>query len=103
MIQAPMKEDFTEETLHHLSRLCRIHCTKEEALALAVSIDKILSHIDSLQEVDTEGFDPMYTPLVKNENILREDLPVKASSREEFLANSPEHIGGMIRVPKVFS
>ncbi|MCX6995013.1 MAG: Asp-tRNA(Asn)/Glu-tRNA(Gln) amidotransferase subunit GatC [Chlamydiae bacterium] len=97
-----MKEDFTEETLRHLSKLCRIHCTTEEALALTVSIDKILSYIYSLQEIDTEGFEPVYTPLVISENVFREDLSITASSREEFLANSPEHIGGMIRVPKVF-
>ena len=97
-----MKEDFTKETVQHLSRLCRIHCNEAETEALTTSIDKILSHISRLEQVDTEGFKPMYTPLETLENIFREDLPTRSASREEFLANSPEHIGGMIRIPKVF-
>lgn len=98
-----MKEEFTEETLHYVTGLCRIRCTEEETKDLLGSINKILSHIEHLQEIDTEGFEPVYTVIEKRENVFREDIPARTLSREDFLKNAPEHIGGMIRVPKVFS
>jgi len=32
---------------------------------------------------------------------MREDLVVPTLTREEFLANAPAHVGGMVRVPPV--
>lgn len=98
-----MKEEFTEETLSHLSQLCRIRCTPEEKKELATSLKKIVSHIEKLQNVDTEGFKPVYTCVQPTKNVLREDLPLRKTPREDILSNAAEHIGGMIRVPKVFS
>lgn len=103
MILLAMKEEFTEETLRYVSGLCRIRCTEEETKELSSSINKILSHIEHLQEVNTEGFEPVYTVIEQRKNVLREDISARTLSREDFLNNSPEHIGGMIRVPKVFS
>ena len=98
-----MEETFTRETAAKLSELCRISCTDEEITKLADTIQKIVAHIDQLQEVDTTGIEPCYSVLVAQEHLLRDDAPDNNLPREKFLAGAPEHIGGMIRVPKVFA
>ena len=98
-----MKETFSKETVTHLSKLCRISCTEEEIESLTSSIQKIVVHIEQLQELNTEGIEPCYDVIAHEMNILREDVVCNNILREDFLANAPEHIGGMIRVPKVLS
>jgi aspartyl-tRNA(Asn)/glutamyl-tRNA(Gln) amidotransferase subunit C len=98
-----MEETFNRETASRLSKLCRISCTEEEITKLADTIQKIVAHIDQLQEVDTTGIEPCYSVLIEQEHSLREDVVDNNLPREHFLANAPEHIGGMIRVPKVLT
>jgi aspartyl-tRNA(Asn)/glutamyl-tRNA(Gln) amidotransferase subunit C len=51
--------------------------------------------------VDTEGVLPCTRVLESLTNVMREDTVSQTYSREEFLANAPAHVGGMIRVPPV--
>lgn len=98
-----MHEPFNDETLLHLTKLSRIRCTAEEAAHLATSIAKIVGHIEKLQEIDTEGVDPCYSVITHKDNVFRNDEVDNSLPRGDFLANAPEHIGGMIRVPKVLA
>lgn len=98
-----MKETFSKETVAHLSKLCRISCTEEEIESLTSSIKKIVLHIEQMQELDTEGVEPCYDVIAHDMSALRDDIVHNNISREDFLANAPEHIGGMIRIPKVLS
>ena len=66
------------------------------------SIEDVLSYIEQLQEVDTEGVPPCLTVLETLTNQLREDVPEEPLSRDLFLANAPSQVGGMIKVPPVF-
>jgi len=91
-----------ESDFNKLSRLCRISCTEEEKKKFTKSIEDILSYVEQLQEVDTEGVPPCLTVLETLTNKLREDIPEEPLSRDLFLANAPSQVGGMIRVPPVF-
>jgi aspartyl-tRNA(Asn)/glutamyl-tRNA(Gln) amidotransferase subunit C len=91
-----------ESDFNKLSRLCRISCTEEEKKKFSKSIEDILSYIQQLQEIDTEGVPPCLTVLETLTNKLREDIPEEPLSRDLFLANSPSQVGGMIRIPPVF-
>lgn len=91
-----------ESEFNKLSRLCRISCTEEEKKNLSKSIEDVLSYVEQLQEIDTEGVPPCLTVLETLTNEMREDIPEEPLSRDLFLANAPSHVGGMIRVPPVF-
>lgn len=91
-----------ESEFTKLSRLCRISCTEEEKKNLSKSIEDVLSYMEQLQEIDTEGVPPCLTVLETLTNEMREDIPEEPLSRDLFLANAPSHVGGMIRVPPVF-
>jgi len=91
-----------ESDFNKLSRLCRISCTEEEKQKFSKSIEDILSYVEKLQEIDTEGVPPCLTVLETLTHELREDVPEEPLSRDLFLSNAPSHVGGMVRVPPVF-
>jgi len=89
-----------EEVLK-LSQLCRIGCTDEEIDSLLEDLKKILSYFEQLNEIDTENVSPCNHVLAGMANVMREDTPGKTMPRETFLANAPDKVGGLIRVPTV--
>lgn len=93
--------DLNKETIKTLTRLCRINCTEEEQESLLTDLKKILDYIEQLQQIDTENVPICNHVLEDIGNVMREDVVEGVLDREEFLANAPSHIGGMIRVPPV--
>lgn len=93
--------EFDETQLSHLMKLCRIDCSAEEKETLKDNLSKVLKYIELLQEVDTEGVKPCSSVQEGLQNVFREDTTEQTLTREEFLANAPAHVGGMVRVPPV--
>ncbi len=91
----------TKETIRYLSQLCRIHCSEEDEEAMLRDLQGILGYIEQLQAIDTEGVPPCSHVIAGMNNVMREDIIGKSLSREVFLDNAPDHVGGMIRVPPV--
>lgn len=94
--------ELDRETIQKLVELSRIQCSDEEQEALLESLKKILVYVEQLQEVDTEDVPACNHVIPGVTSPLREDVVGATMSREEFLENSPSHVGGMIRVPPVF-
>jgi aspartyl-tRNA(Asn)/glutamyl-tRNA(Gln) amidotransferase subunit C len=90
-----------KETIEQLTTLCRIDCTEEEQLSLLEDLKKILSYIEQLQQIDTEEVPPCNHILETMANVMREDTVGEVMNRDEFLANAPAHVGGMVKVPPV--
>lgn len=91
----------TPQLLKNLAQLSRIHCTPEEETALLADLDKILKHVEQLNEVDVADCAPCYQVLEGMANVLREDEVTDHLSRETFLNNAPDQLAGMIRVPPI--
>lgn len=94
---------FNDKELLKLTKLARISCTKEEQASLLEKLTRILSYIEQLNELDTAETQPCNHILPTVHSVLRDDLITECLSREEFLQNSPSHVGGMIRVPPVLN
>lgn len=94
---------FDHQTLENLKKLCRIECSAEEDLDILQSLTRVLGYVEQLNEVDTTGVASCnYVLQAMLKNPMRDDEVVNFSfSREEFLHNAPDQIGGMIRVPPV--
>jgi aspartyl-tRNA(Asn)/glutamyl-tRNA(Gln) amidotransferase subunit C len=84
-----------------LSQLCRIGCSDQEIDSLLGDLKKILSYVEQLDEVDTENVPPCNQVLEGMANVTREDTPGTPMPREVFLANAPDKVSGLIRVPTV--
>lgn len=61
----------------------------------------MLDYIDTLNELDTSGVEPMSHVFPVN-NVFREDVVTNEDDREEILANAPEAKDGAFVVPKTF-
>lgn len=93
---------FDHKTLEHLKKLCRIECTPEEEADILASLQRILGYVEQLNEIPTEGVRScrfVSRSMVKNQ--MREDVVKDLLPAEIFLANAPEQIGGMVRIPPV--
>jgi aspartyl-tRNA(Asn)/glutamyl-tRNA(Gln) amidotransferase subunit C len=93
--------DIDENELDKLAKLSRIEMTPEEKKKLLQNLSKILSYIELLSELDTEGVAPCNHIIETLHSVMREDEIGELLPRDVFLANSPSHVGGMIRVPPV--
>lgn len=94
--------NFDHQTLERLKELCRIDLTEDEGVDIEESLGRVLEYIEQLKEVNTDNTRTcryVLSGMLKNR--MREDEVKEVLPREEFLANSPDQIGGMIRVPPV--
>lgn len=93
---------FDNQTLENLKKLCRIECTPEEDLDILQSLSRVLDYVEQLKEVETTGVASCnYVLQSMLKNLMREDLIQTDFTREQFLHNAPDQIGGMVRVPPV--
>jgi aspartyl-tRNA(Asn)/glutamyl-tRNA(Gln) amidotransferase subunit C len=83
-----------------IARLARIRLTDDEKTNLAVELSQVMSWVDELQSVDTEGVEPL-TSVVGARLKTRPDVVTLNVTRDEVLANAPEAMAGFFTVPKV--
>jgi aspartyl-tRNA(Asn)/glutamyl-tRNA(Gln) amidotransferase subunit C len=90
----------TREEVTHVARLARLELSPAELDRMGQELDGILSYIDKLRALDTEGVEPTShaVPLV---NVMRDDEPAPSLPPGEMLANAPDPVGGLFRVPKI--
>jgi aspartyl-tRNA(Asn)/glutamyl-tRNA(Gln) amidotransferase subunit C len=94
--------DLNEESIRTLSRLARIEVKEEEIAPLLANLKRVLDYVSLLQEVDGTALSPHSHMDVQGIGSLRSDVVKDHLPREVFLANAPDQVGGMIRVPPVF-
>ncbi|MDQ0464110.1 aspartyl-tRNA(Asn)/glutamyl-tRNA(Gln) amidotransferase subunit C [Caulobacter ginsengisoli] len=88
------------ETVRKVARLARIAEPEERLAPLAQELDAIMQWIEQLQEVDTDGVEPM-TSVVARALPLRDDVVVDGGDPARVLANAPRTTDGFFIVPKV--
>jgi aspartyl-tRNA(Asn)/glutamyl-tRNA(Gln) amidotransferase subunit C len=88
------------EAVARIARLARIRVTDDEKTHLAAELSQVMSWIDELQSVDTEGVEPL-TSVVGARLRTRPDEVTLSVTRDQILANAPEPMAGFFTVPKV--
>ncbi len=89
-----------KETVAKIARLARIRVDEAQQAALAGELSNILDWVEQLDELDTEGVEPM-TSVVAVEPALRVDAVTDGDCRDKVLANAPEGAAQFYAVPKV--
>ena len=87
-------------TVRKVAKLARIAEPEEKLEALAKELSGILNWIEQLNEVDTDGVEPMTTS-VAMQLPMREDVVTEGGDPAKVLANSPKQAGDFFVVPKV--
>lgn len=90
----------TQADVQKIASLARLKITDEEAETLAAQLDQVITYIEQLNEVDTEGVEPM-AHAIEQVNVLAEDTVRDSFSREQILRNAPSRDDECYRVPPV--
>ena len=91
----------TDELVRYLEELSRIKLPQELHAKTKEDLQSILTYIDTLAELDTEGVEPM-SHAFPVKNVFREDEVRPSTDRNQILANAPAKKDGCFVVPKTF-
>ena len=80
--------------------LARLDLSADDLERLTGQLDSILGYVDKLNELDTEGVEPM-SHAVDVVNAMRPDRVVNRPRTEALLRNAPAREDDFIRVPKI--
>lgn len=84
----------------HIAALARIRLTETELEPLASELSQILSWVEQLSEIDTDGVPPM-TSVAAMRLPMRDDAVTDGDCRDAILGNAPYQAKGFFAVPKV--
>jgi len=89
-----------EKTIHKIADLARIHVDDEEVETLIPEMNKILSFMEKLNELDTSNVKPL---VYMNEatNVWREDVVKQEIATADGLKNAAIHNESFFMVPKI--
>jgi len=87
-------------TVRKVARLARIAEPEEKLEPLARELSGIMAWIEQLNEVDTDGVEPM-TSAVHTPLPMRDDVVTDGGDPQKVLSNSPKRAGDFYVVPKV--
>lgn len=88
------------KTVEKIARLARIKVTDAEKEKFSQELTDIMQWIEQLQDVDTEGVEPM-TSVVDMTLHQRKDEITDGNIQQKVLANAPETAENFFVVPKV--
>ncbi|WP_294836957.1 Asp-tRNA(Asn)/Glu-tRNA(Gln) amidotransferase subunit GatC [uncultured Eubacterium sp.] len=89
----------TPDLIKYLEKLARITLTEDEEKKVGNELQDILTYIDMLNELDTDGVEAM-SHCFPVTNVMREDEVQPSMSAGEIVANAPESQDGCFVVPK---
>lgn len=94
-----MANIITDETIEYVGILAKLELSEEEKEQAKKDMANMLDYIDTLNELDTKGVEPM-SHVFPVHNVFREDVVTNDDDRENILANAPESKDGSFQVPK---
>src|SRR5918992_4780141 len=89
------------DQVRKVAKLARLELTDADLSVMAGQLNAILDYVDQLQQVNTDGVEPLAHPLPV-QNVFRDDEPAPSLPVDEALANAPARLGDYFGVPAVF-
>ena len=100
-----MTAKVTVEDVERVAELAHLELKPEETPAMQRDLNAILEYMAQLNELDTEGVEPLAQVSELQEGAvavaLRADLPVPSLDRAAVMPQAPETDGVFFKVPKV--
>ncbi len=87
------------ELLDKIAHLSRLEFDEKDAENMMKDISEIVDWVEKLEEVDTEGVEPL-TTMSYEINALRDDVVREHLSHDRALLHAPKKDADYIRVPK---
>lgn len=90
-----------EEMLKKLGLKTMFNISDVEMPVLVDEYDIFMNHVAVLEEIDTEGVEPLAYPYEIETTFLRDDEPIDIISLEDALSNAKSVQENQIKVPKM--
>lgn len=94
-----MANIISDEMIEYVGILAKLELSEEEKEQAKKDMGRMLDYIDKLNELDTEGTEPM-SHIFPVKNVFREDIVTNGDDREAILSNAPKKKNGSFLVPK---
>jgi len=92
--------EITNKLIQDIAALAKLEFDEQSAKQMKADLEKIIGFVDKLNEIDTEGIEPLIY-LSEEVNVLREDEIKAVISQVEALKNAPEKDSDYFKVPTV--
>lgn len=94
-----MANVISDETIEYVGILAKLELDDEEREQAKKDMGKMLDYIDKLNELDTNGVEPM-SHVFPVHNVFREDIVTNGDGQADTMANAPERKEDAFLVPK---
>ena len=94
----------TPQDISRIAHLARLEISPAEQASMQQQINGFLAIVDQMSAVDTQGVEPLYTPLSAVQSVtlrLREDQVTETVDRQRNQRSAPAVERGLFLVPKV--
>ncbi len=90
----------TADQVRWVMHLARLELSETELETMTRQLSAIIAYVNQLQQVNTEGVEPLAHPLPIH-NVFREDALAASLPVDAALANAPDRRGNFYGVPAV--
>ncbi len=90
----------TTEDVQRMASLARLNIDAPTQELFAKQFADIINYMDILSEVNTDGIEPLYSPVL-HDATLRQDGVHNEEKRSDVLSNAPQSDGQYFIVPRI--
>lgn len=94
--------EITDEMIDKLAKLAKLQFKDEQKENIKQDLSKIIAFVDKIEEMDTEGVEPLIH-INQEFNVLREDEVQVTISQTQALKNAPSKDSDYIKISTVLS
>ena len=92
--------EINNKLIQDIAKLSKLKFDDSAEEKMKADLEKMLAFVDKLNEINTEGVDPLIY-MSEEINVLREDKVTEKTSQEDALKNAPEKDSDYFKVPTV--
>jgi len=92
--------EVNNKLIQDIAKLSKLKFDDSAEEKMKADLGKMLAFVDKLNEIDTEGVDPLIY-MSEEVNVLREDKVTEETSQKDALKNAPEKDSDYFKVPTV--
>ena len=92
--------EVNNKLIQDIAKLSKLRFDDSAEEKMKADLEKMLAFVDKLNEIDTEGVDPLIY-MSEEVNVLREDKVTEETSQKDALKNAPEKDSDYFKVPTV--